>query len=91
MTQTPETGAAKLGAAEIAVLRVLVDRVGKITGRHDLNRLAGLDGTARRSDTALVSIRRHLGDGAIVTVRRRGWMLSNNAVPAARALLDSVT
>ena len=92
MTQTPRSdNEAKLGSVEIAVLRVLVERAGKVTGRHDLNRLAGLDGTVRRSDTALVAIRRCLGEGAIVTVRRRGWMLHDDAASAARALLDSKT
>ena len=90
-TGPDNSGEIKLGPAEVAVLRVLVDRVGKVTGRHDLNRLAGLDGTARRSDAALVLIRRCLGDGAVVTVRRRGWMLENDALPAAAALLDSVS
>ena len=79
----------RLGPAEAAVLRVLIERAGKVTGRHELNRLAGLDGTHRRCDAALVLIRRCLGEGAIVTVRRRGWMLNNEAVEGARVLLDS--
>lgn len=92
MTKIPATRAeTKLGPAEIAVLRVLVDRAGKVTGRHDLNRLAGLDATTRRSDVALVPLRRVLGEGSIVTIRRRGWMLHNDAASAARALLDSIT
>ena len=92
MTKIPQTHPdAKLGPAEIAVLRVLVERTGKVTGRHDLNRLAGLDGTIRRSDAALVPIRRCLGEGSIVTIRRRGWMLHDDATSAARALLDSIT
>lgn len=80
-----------LGPAETAVLRVLVDRAGRVTGRHDLNRLAGLDGSERRCDTALVIVRRVLGDGAVITIRRRGWMLREESVGAARALLDSVS
>lgn len=92
MTTTPgANNAVKLGAVEIAVLRVLVERAGRVTGRDDLNRLAGLDGTQRRSDAALVLIRRCLGEGSIVTVRRRGWMLHDDAASSARALLDSLT
>lgn len=79
----------RLGPAETAVLRVLLDRVGKVTGRHDLNRLAGLDGSERRCDAALVALRRLLGPDAVKTIRRRGWMLSEQSVDAARILLDS--
>ncbi|MBM3729493.1 MAG: hypothetical protein FJW44_01555 [Actinobacteria bacterium] len=78
-----------LGPAETAVLRVLVDRVGRVTGRPDLNRLAGLDGSERRCDAALVTLRRLLGPGSIKTIRRRGWMLSEQSVDSARFLLDS--
>lgn len=81
--------AKRLGPAEVAVLRVLVDRVGKVTGRHDLNRLAELEGSTRRCDAALVALRRALGEGSIVTVRRRGWMLRKETAGAARMLLDS--
>lgn len=80
-----------LGPAETAVLRVLVERAGRVTGRHDLNRLAGLDGSERRCDAALVLVRRTLGEGAVVTVRRRGWMLRKESAGAARALLDSLS
>ncbi len=87
----PSPSDARFGPAETSVLRVLVDRAGKVTGRRDLNRLAGLDGSDRRCDAALVLVRRALGDGAIVTVRRRGWMLRKESSDAARALLDSLS
>lgn len=80
-----------LGPAEAAVLRVLVERAGRVTGRHDLNRLAGLEGSERRCDAALVMVRRALGEGVVVTVRRRGWMLRKESAGAARALLDSLS
>ncbi len=81
--------AQRLGPAEVAVLRVLVARAGKVTGRHDLNRLAELEGSTRRCDAALVALRRALGEGSILTVRRRGWMLRNETAEVARVLLDS--
>ena len=72
-----------------AVLRVLVERAGKVTDRISLNKLAGLTGTPRRCETILVTLRRALGDDAIVTIRRRGWMLTEAALPRARRLLDT--
>ena len=73
------------------MLRVLVDRVGRVTGRHDLNHLVGFDGSERRCDAALVLVRRVLGEGAVVTVRRRGWMLRKESLGAACTLLDSLS
>lgn len=90
-TGTTLQGDNKLGMGDVAVLRVLVERAGRVTGRHDLNRLAGFDGTARRCEVALVAIRRVLGAEAIVTVRRRGWMLDAQAVETAAALVESHT
>jgi DNA-binding winged helix-turn-helix (wHTH) protein len=37
----------------------------------------------------LVNLRKALGDGAIVTIRRRGWMLDNSVASQAAALIDS--
>jgi DNA-binding winged helix-turn-helix (wHTH) protein len=90
-TSQPLPSDVRLGATEAAVLGVLLQRVGKVTGRHDLNRLARLEGSDRRCDAALVPVRRALGDDAIVTIRRRGWMLRKEATAAARALLDSIS
>ena len=87
----PTVNTSPLPAADAAVLRVLVERAGKVTGRHDLNRLAGLTGSARRCEAVLVGLRRSLGEGAIVTIRRRGWMLQPEAADSARALLDSLS
>jgi DNA-binding winged helix-turn-helix (wHTH) protein len=79
-----------LSEADLAVLRVLVDRSGKITSRDDLNKLAGLNGSQRRCEAVLVNLRKALGDGAIVTIRRRGWMLDNSVAAAAIALINSL-
>lgn len=86
---TAFTSGSPLSDKERAVLRVLVDRAGKVTDRASLNRLAGLSGTPRRCETVLVTLRRALGDHAIVTVRRRGWMLEESTLPDARRLLDT--
>ncbi|NQW60774.1 hypothetical protein HQ459_08320 [bacterium] len=78
-----------LSEADLAVLRVLVHRAGRITSREDLNKLAGLSGSQRRCEAVLVNLRRALGDGAIVTIRRRGWMLDNSVAAIAVTLINS--
>ena len=78
----------RLGATELAVLRVLAENADRVMSREAILRTAGVVGlAARRCDSALVVLRRTLGDGAIITVRRRGWRLSDDgAVGAARLL-----
>ena len=78
-----------LSEADISVLRVLVSRAGKVTSRDDLNKLAGLSGSQRRCEAVLVTLRKALGEGAIVTIRRRGWMLDDSSVTDAIALINS--
>ena len=85
----PSFSPGALSETDLAVLRVLVDRSGKITSRDDLNKLAGLNGSQRRCEAVLVNLRKALGDGAIVTIRRRGWMLDNSVAPQAAALINS--
>jgi DNA-binding response OmpR family regulator len=61
---------------EAAVLAVLEAAGGRVVSRTELARAAGLDGLSRRRvDGVLVRLRRVLPDGALVTVRGRGWAL----------------
>lgn len=81
-----------LSTTDAAVLRVLRDHAGRIVGRSTINREAGLDHcTERRCDSAIVSLRRVLGPDAIVTVRRRGWMLTGPGTAAADRLFGPAT
>ena len=81
-------GAASLGAQERAVLKVLLAHQGRVLGRRELARQAGLgELSERRCDSVLVGIRRSLGSDAIRTVRSRGWMLTPDAVESATKLL----
>jgi DNA-binding response OmpR family regulator len=80
-----------LGARERAVLSVLLGHHGRVVDRSSLRQEAGLtELSPRRCEAALVRLRAALGDDAIVTVRRRGWMLPSEAVAAAATILDSV-
>ena len=70
----------QLSATDLSVLRVLVDFPGRVASRESIMRLAGLsDVSSRRVDSSLVALRRVLGADNIITVRRRGWMLSDEA------------
>lgn len=56
---------------------VLAAHTGRVLSRAELARRAGLaDLSARRCDSLIVGIRRAIGHDRIVTVRRRGWMLT---------------
>ena len=69
------------------MLHVLLTHRGRVISRRELARRAGLANLSdRRCDSLLVSIRRALGPQAVVTVRSRGWMLSDESIDAALAL-----
>ena len=76
-----------MGEQEQSVLSVLLANRGRVISRRELARRAGLaDLSERRCDSLLVAIRRALGPNSVVTVRSRGWMLSDEAIDAASAL-----
>jgi DNA-binding winged helix-turn-helix (wHTH) protein len=77
----------RLGEQEQSVLSVLLANRGRVISRRELARRAGLANLSeRRCDSLLVAIRRALGPSSVVTVRSRGWMLSDDAIDAASAL-----
>ncbi len=72
------------------MLSVLVANRGRVLGRRELARQAGMANLSeRRCDGVLVGLRRFLGPDAITTVRSRGWMLSEAAIPVAQQVLDA--
>jgi DNA-binding response OmpR family regulator len=80
-----------LGERERAVLAVLVEHHGRVVDRSSLRHRAGLgDLSPRRCDAVLVRVRAALGGDAIVTVRRRGWMLRTEAIALAAAIVASI-
>lgn len=88
MVETTDSAHSPPTALDLHVLRLLVESQGKIIGRDFLARQTGLESaSARRIDASLVAIRRWLGADALVTVRRRGWMLTEHGHDAAEAFL----
>ena len=82
--------AAPLTAVDIAVLAVLADRAGTVVSRDTIRRLADLrQFSQRRCDSAIVAIRRALGNDAVVTVRGRGWMLQPECETPARNFINA--
>ena len=77
----------RLGEQEQTVLNVLLINHGRVISRRELARRAGLANLSeRRCDSLLVAIRRALGPDSVLTVRSRGWMLTDQAIDAAASL-----
>lgn len=88
MVETTNSAHVPPTALELHVLHLLIESQGKIVGRDFLARQTGIDSiSARRIDAALVSIRRWLGADSLITVRRRGWMLTDNGHKAAETFM----
>ena len=81
-----------LSETDRAILTVLTESRDRVVSRDSLLRLAGLDNvSARRADSSLVVLRKLLGSENLITVRRRGWMLSEEAHTVAAKLLSPDT
>ena len=77
-----------LSAVDRRILHALVQQEGRITSRDTLMRLAAVDSlTNRRVDVSIVVIRKVLGPESILTVRQRGWMLTDTGLQVANNLL----
>lgn len=80
----------RLGPQERALLSALVECQGRVVGRRELSRRAGLtDLNERRCDSLLVAIRKSLGPDSVRTIRSRGWMLSPSHLDRAQEMLAS--
>ncbi len=67
-----------LSPQESAVFSVLEANKGRVVSRFNLIREAELtDLSERRCDALISAIRSQIGSDRIVTVRRRGWMLTD--------------
>lgn len=74
---------------DLAVLGALLASQGRIISRKVLSRNAGLSSQSERQvDVSLVAIRKVLGKDALLTVRSRGWMLSETGTQQAKKFLN---
>lgn len=88
--RSPSQNPPSLSATDTSVLRVLVDNPGRVLSRETLMRTAGIEAaSARRVDSSMVVLRRILGTDSIRTVRRRGWLLTEEGHRQARRFLSS--
>lgn len=79
-----------LSATDTRILQVLADNPGRVLSRETLMRTGGIDAaSARRVDSSMVVLRRLLGPESIRTVRRRGWMLTEDGHREAQRFLSA--
>lgn len=77
-----------LSPADAAVLRTLLGAEGRVVSRATIARDCGLAHlSARRTDAVISSLRKRLGGDCLVTVRQRGWILSEAGAKRAREVL----
>lgn len=77
-----------LSAVDRRILDALLQQEGRVTSRDTLMRLAAVDSlTNRRVDVSIVVLRKVLGPDSVLTVRQRGWMLTEAGRSAAHNLL----
>jgi DNA-binding response OmpR family regulator len=67
----------QLTIQEQQIVAALQAANGRVVGRTELARAAGIAPQGRRIDVLLVNVRRTLGADSIVNVRNRGWRLTN--------------
>lgn len=78
-----------LSAVDRRILDALLQQEGRVTSRDTLMRLAAVDSlTNRRVDVSIVMLRKVLGADSVLTVRQRGWMLTDAGLSAAHNLLS---
>lgn len=92
MTTDPfalDPGHTPMSATDARVLQVLVESAGRVLSRESLMRMTGIESVSpRRVDSSMVVLRRILGPDAIRTVRRRGWILTEEGLATARRFLS---
>ena len=78
-----------LSAVDRRILDALLQQEGRVASRDTLMRLAAVESlTNRRVDVSIVVLRKLLGPESILTVRQRGWMLTDAGRTAAHNLLS---
>jgi DNA-binding response OmpR family regulator len=74
-----------LSAQEQLIVTTLCSANGRVVGRTELARVAGVPPQGRRIDVLLVNVRRVLGADRVVNVRNRGWRYVQPSTPNLEA------